>query len=53
MRSRISWYGKTMGHVKGLKEAFRTAACVEDMRRGLDEWRNRDSGMRGGPSDLR
>jgi nifR3 family TIM-barrel protein len=53
MRSRISWYGKTMGHVKGLKEAFRTAACVEDMRRGIDEWRDHGSGMRGVPGDLR
>lgn len=40
MRSRISWYGKTMGHVKGLKEAFRTAARVEDMRNAIDDWRN-------------
>jgi tRNA-dihydrouridine synthase len=39
MRSRISWYGKTMGHVKGLKEAFRTAPDTDTMRAALDEWR--------------
>jgi tRNA-dihydrouridine synthase B len=38
MRSRISWYGKTMGHVKGLKEAFRTAPDTDRMRAALDEW---------------
>jgi hypothetical protein len=39
MRSRISWYGKTMGHVKGLKEAFRTALTVDTMVQALAEWR--------------
>jgi tRNA-dihydrouridine synthase len=40
MRSRISWYGKTMGHVKGLKEAFRTAPDTGTMRRAIEEWRS-------------
>jgi hypothetical protein len=39
MRSRISWYGKTMGHVKGLKEAFRTARTTDTMVEALDKWR--------------
>jgi hypothetical protein len=41
MRSRISWYGKTMGHVKGLKEAFRTATSSADMRHALRDWQGR------------
>jgi hypothetical protein len=28
-----------MGHVKGLKEAFRTAPDTDTMRRTLHEWR--------------
>jgi hypothetical protein len=39
MRSRISWYGKTMGHVKALKEAVRTAECVEEIQAALRAWR--------------
>lgn len=39
MRSRISWYGKTMGHVKALKEAVRTAGSVEEIRAALHAWR--------------
>lgn len=39
MRSRISWYGKTMGHVKGLKEAVRTAPDVAAIRCAIAEWR--------------
>jgi hypothetical protein len=40
MRSRISWYGKTMGHVKALKEAVRTATSVREIRTALQEWRS-------------
>ncbi len=39
MRSRISWYGKTMGHVKALKEAIRTAPDVASIRRAIGQWR--------------
>jgi hypothetical protein len=39
MRSRISWYGKTMGHVKALKEAVRTADSVGQIREALQAWR--------------
>jgi tRNA-dihydrouridine synthase len=42
MRSRISWYGKTMGHVKGLKEAFRTAGDAETMHAAIRSWRRPD-----------
>ena len=42
MRSRISWYGKSMGHVKGLKEGIRTATDVETMLRVIEEWRRPD-----------
>jgi nifR3 family TIM-barrel protein len=42
MRSRISWYGKSMGHVKGLKEGIRTAPDVGTMLRVVEEWRRPD-----------
>jgi nifR3 family TIM-barrel protein len=42
MRSRISWYGKSMGHVKGLKEGIRTAPDVGTMLRVIEEWRRPD-----------
>ena len=38
MRSRISWYGKTMGHIKPLKEAVRTAATPEAMVAAVRAW---------------
>lgn len=38
MRQRISWYGKSMGHVKPLKEAIRTAPDLDTMRRACDRW---------------
>ena len=38
MRQRISWYGKSMGHVKPLKEAIRTAFDLAAMRRACDAW---------------
>ncbi|MDE0889622.1 MAG: tRNA-dihydrouridine synthase [Phycisphaerales bacterium] len=38
MRQRISWYGKSMGHVKPLKEAIRTAPDLEAMRTAVDRW---------------
>lgn len=38
MRSRISWYGKTMGHVKGLKEGVRLATTVDQMRQAVAQW---------------
>jgi nifR3 family TIM-barrel protein len=44
MRSRISWYGKTMGHVRDLKERFRTAAEPGQMHAALTEWLDRTQG---------
>ena len=38
MRQRISWYGKSMGHVKPLKESIRTAPDLETMRTEVDRW---------------
>ena len=38
MRQRISWYGKSMGHVKPLKEAIRTAPDLQTMREAVDRW---------------
>lgn len=38
LRKRISWYGKTMGHVKPLKEAIRTAPDHQAMKQALEEW---------------
>ena len=40
-RSAISWYGKTMGHVKQLKEPIRTATTADAIRRTLHEWKAR------------
>lgn len=38
MQQRISWYGKTMGPVKALKEGIRLAPTAEEMVRILEEW---------------
>lgn len=38
MRQRISWYGKSMGHVKPLKEAIRTAPDLETMHAATTRW---------------
>ncbi len=34
----IAWYGRTMGHIKPLKEAVRTATTFEAMRSAIHEW---------------
>ena len=41
LRQRIAWYGKSMGHVKPLKEAVRTATSAGTIARVLDEWLTR------------
>ncbi len=38
MRSRIAWYSKTMGPIKPLKEAIRTAISLAEMMSAVDEW---------------
>jgi tRNA-dihydrouridine synthase len=38
MRKRISWYGKTMGHIKPLKEAIRLASSTDSMRMAVQAW---------------
>ncbi len=38
LAQRISWYGKTMGHVKPLKEAIRLAQGVAEVEAALDAW---------------
>jgi len=38
MRSRISWYGRTMGHIKPLKEGIRTASTPAQMAEAVDAW---------------
>jgi tRNA-dihydrouridine synthase B len=43
LRNAISWYGKTMGHVKRLKEPIRTATSIDVIRRTLHEWKDRVS----------
>ena len=35
---RISWYGKTMGHIKPLKEALRLARAAGEIRNTLEAW---------------
>jgi len=34
----IAWYGKTMGHIKPLKETIRTATTFDAMRAALHDW---------------
>lgn len=46
MRKRISWYGKTMGHIKPLKEAIRTAPDLAAMKSSVDAWLSRAPGER-------
>ncbi|MCP3905310.1 MAG: tRNA dihydrouridine synthase DusB [Planctomycetes bacterium] len=41
LSQRISWYGKTMGHVKPLKEAIRLARSSAEMRDVLESWLER------------
>jgi tRNA-dihydrouridine synthase len=38
MRSRIAWYSKTMGPIKPLKEAIRTALSLAEMVSAIDSW---------------
>jgi hypothetical protein len=38
MQQRISRYGKTMGHMKPLKEVIRTANDFDTMRQELRRW---------------
>ncbi len=45
MRQHISWYGKSMGHVKPLKEAIRTAPDLSAMVRALQDARERLWGL--------
>lgn len=40
MRSRIAWYSKTMGPIKPLKEAIRTATSLAEMIEAVDFWVN-------------
>lgn len=37
MSKRISWYGKTMGHIKPLKEAVRLARSIQEVRDVISE----------------
>lgn len=39
IRQRISWYGKTMGHIKPLKEAIRTASTLREVESAIDQWK--------------
>lgn len=41
LNQRISWYGKTMGHIKPLKEAIRLARSAAGIERVLVEWLER------------
>jgi nifR3 family TIM-barrel protein len=34
----IAWYGRTMGHIKPLKEAVRTATTFASMRAAIGDW---------------
>ncbi len=41
MRSRIAWYGKTMGPIKPLREAIRLAGSLTEMAEATAEWTKR------------
>jgi len=41
LNQRISWYGKTMGHIKTLKETIRLARTSEEIRGVLEAWLER------------
>jgi len=45
LNQRISWYGKTMGHIKDLKETIRLATTADEIRTILQQW---IAGPRGG-----
>jgi len=45
LNQRISWYGKTMGHIKPLKEAIRLAKSAERIEGVLHEWLDRARSM--------
>jgi len=38
LNARISWYGKTMGHIKPLKEDIRLAQSAREIRSALSRW---------------
>ncbi len=42
LNTQISYYGKTMGHIKPLKEAVRTATTAAEIRAALGDWRERE-----------
>ncbi|MHC5022344.1 MAG: tRNA dihydrouridine synthase DusB [Planctomycetota bacterium] len=52
LNQRISWYGKTMGHVKPLKEAVRTARTSHEIREVLMAWL-RPAGARSSATGVR
>jgi nifR3 family TIM-barrel protein len=41
LSQRVSWYGRTMGHIKPLKESLRVATTTMAMRNTLLEWLDR------------
>lgn len=43
LRQRISWYGKTMDHIKPLKETIRTAQSSDEIRNAVREWQEREA----------
>jgi nifR3 family TIM-barrel protein len=38
MRARISWYGKTMGHIRGLKDTIRNSRTFNEMHDVIAHW---------------
>lgn len=50
-RQRVSWYGKTLGHIKPLKDAIRLGVSVDAMRAALHEWSRPE--LAAGPRVLR
>jgi hypothetical protein len=52
LQQRISWYGKTMGHIKPLKEAIRLAASTGEMQDHLERWSQpRRAGLHSTPDE--
>jgi tRNA-dihydrouridine synthase B len=45
LNQRISWYGKSMGHIKPLKERIRLSVDAAEIRAALSEWIDRFDGL--------
>jgi nifR3 family TIM-barrel protein len=52
MNTQVSRYGKTMGHIKPLKEAIRTATTAAQIHAAIHEWFGREAEAMRGQAEL-